>query len=437
MILNPPPVAARTSKTDEPQDGQAHHASGPNGVTPPPTVLLTDTNRWATPTRLAIGLSRAGCIVSAVCSPQGHPLSKTRVVRETFPYSGLRPLESLTAAIEATNPQIILPCDDRGVEHLHELHGRATRLGASGIDLARLIERSLGPPESYPIVSARYDLLRLAREEGLRVPDTSPINSMQDLQSWRESHPLPWALKADGTFGGRGVRIAKTPKQAEEFFSEITRMFGARRAIKRLVLNRDAFWLRPWWHNARPAVVAQAYVQGHPANCGVVCWQGKVLAGIGVEVVSAEGLTGPASVVRVVDNAEMMLAAERIAKRLGLSGFFGLDFIIEDATGYAYLIEMNPRCTPLCHLQLGKGRDMVSALYAQLMGQPIRETPAVTKNDLIAYFPQAWTCASEYLKSSFHDVPKGEPDLLDELLQPWPDRSLMYRIGNRVLKKNQ
>src|SRR5712664_3859510 len=115
-----------------------------------PKVLLTDTNRWPSPARLAIGLSKVGCRVSAICPTRGHPLLYTRVVQQTFPYSSLRPLESLVAAIEATAPQIIIPCDDRGVQHLHELFRCARSRGTSGSNMAALIERSLGSPESYP-----------------------------------------------------------------------------------------------------------------------------------------------------------------------------------------------------------------------------------------------------------------------------------------------
>jgi len=106
-----------------------------------------------------------------------------------------------------------------------------------------------------------------------------------------------------------------------------------------------------------------------------------------------------------------------------------LDFMIEKGTHAAYLIEMNPRCTTLCHLQLGQGRNMVGALWAQLSGQPLPETPPVTKNDLIAYFPQAWTSKDQLLESSFQDIPREEPKLVDELLRPWPDRTLLYRLG--------
>ncbi len=400
-----------------------------------PSILLTDTNRWACPARMAIGLSKAGCKVSAVCPAFGHPLRKTSVIVQTFPYSGFRPLESLEAAIEESHPDIIIPCDDRGVQHLHELYARARMRGASGACLVALMERSLGSPESFPIVTSRYDLLRIAREEGLRLPSTSRITSVEALEAWHAEHGFPCVLKADGTFGGRGVRIAYAPKQAGQFFLEITRMFGGKRAVKRLVVNRDAFWLLPWWNRFTPAIIAQSYVQGRPANCAVVCWEGKVLAGFGVEAVSAEGATGPATVVRVVNNPDMMIAAERIARRLRLSGFFGLDFMIEDGTGATYLIEMNPRCTPLCHLQLGKGRDMVEALRAQLSDQPLRETLPVTQNDLIAYFPQAWNVKSEYLQASFQDIPQGEPDLVQELLRPWPERTLFFRAGDRLSQR--
>jgi hypothetical protein len=396
-----------------------------------PRVLLADTSRWALPTRLAIAFARAGVDVSAIFPLHQHPLLKTSAVRQAFSYSGFRPLESLAAAIKTAKPQVIIPCDDWAVQHLHELYARERALGTSGSETADLIERSLGRPESHAVTSARYGLLEMAHDEGIRVPDMTVLRTMEDLEYWGAKQAFPWVLKADGTCGGRGVKIAHSPEQAQRFFLKLTQSYGTARVIKRLIVNHDPFWLRPWWNRVKPHVMVQSYIHGQPANCAVVCWEGKVLAGIGVRVVVADGLTGPASVVRVVDNAEMMTAAERIARRLGLSGFFGLDFMIEESSGRIYLIEMNARCTPLCHLELGKGRDMIAALSAQLSGRPVLDTPAVTENDLIAYFPQAWTTTvpSEMLASSFQDVP-DEPELVQELLRPWPDRSLLFRIVN-------
>jgi len=106
--------------------------------------------------------------------------------------------------------------------------------------------------------------------------------------------------------------------------------------------------------------------------------------------------------------------------------------MIEHASGATYMIEMNPRCTPLTHLQLGKGRDMIEALAAQLSGRPVQATTPITLNELIAYFPQSNQCKSEFLRSSFQDIPHGEPALVEDLLRPWPGRSFLYQVLAKV-----
>lgn len=402
-----------------------------------PKILLTATNRSPGAARLAISLAKAGCQVSAICSTRGDPLLFTQAVRQVFPYRSLHPLEALTAAINSASPDALVPCDDVAVLHLHELYSRAQGEGIAGSKNKALIGRSLGSPESYSIVSSRYDLLKVAREEGILTPDTSPIRKNEDFGAWQKVHPFPWVLKADGTFGGRGVKIAHNLEEAQEAFKEMYRPHHTLRVAKRMIINRDPFWIRPWWKRSRPSIISQAYVTGRPANCAVWCWKGQILAGIAVEVVSSVGTTGPATIVRMVDSPPMMLAAKRIAGRLNLSGFFGLDFMIEDGSGATYLIEMNPRCTPLCHLQLGKGRDMVGALVGQLIGQPVPETSPVTANDLIAFFPQAEDSASELLHSAYLDYPEGESTLIRELLRPWPDRSLLFRLGDAFSRRRR
>jgi hypothetical protein len=403
-----------------------------------PVILLTDTSRYPTPARMAIALSAAGALVDALCPPRDHCLRTTRAVRKLYAHSWYEPLDALEAAIEAANPDIVIPCDDRGVQDLHELYCRARKAGPAKQSIVDLIERSLGPAASFPAVLSRHDLLKLAREENLRVPATQLVASLADLDAWSSAHSFPWVLKADGTCGGRGVRIVHNRQEAERAFQEISRPPRVAGAMRKLIVDRDAFWLRPWWKGAAPAVIVQSYVSGTPANCAAVCWQGEVLAGLGVEVVSTQDATGPATVVRVVENPEMSLAAARIAARLKLSGFIGLDFMIEEKTGATYLIEMNPRCTPLCHLQLGPGRDMVTSIFAQLAGTPPRDAPpALSDKALIAYFPRAWTFNKDLLPSCFQDIPQNEPDLVEELLHPQRNRRFIHRrLARRRARKS-
>jgi hypothetical protein len=390
-------------------------------------ILLADTDRRPYTARLAMAFTGVGCDVSAVCTNH-HPIETTKVHDRLFPYSAVRPKESLLSAIQSIKPDLIVPCDDRAVVHLQELCGQR------GLDssVVRVIEHSLGPSGSYAVVSARYPLLELAREQGIRVPTTQYLQTEQDLKEWGTKQPLPWVLKADGTWGGGGVKLAETASQVDSLLLTLGQPCKLKRALKRLLVNRDPFYLRDWWQgNSRP-VIAQAYIAGRPANCAVACWEGTVLAQTNVEVLATSDPTGPAKVVRLVDNPEMTRAAERIAEKLQLSGFFGLDFIIENESGATYLIEMNPRCTPLSHVQIGSETGLVAALHAALTGQLLPATASSqstqTDSQMIAYFPQAHDLKGEFRESSFYDYPHGEPELAKALLRPFPQQTLLYRI---------
>jgi hypothetical protein len=389
-------------------------------------ILLADTDRRSYSARLAMAFAALDCEVSIVCTGH-HPIETIKALHRRFPYSAVHPVASLLHAIESTRPDLIIPCDDRAVLHLQQLCGR---YGQNDF-VASSIERSLGPPGSYPVVSARYPLLELARGQGIRVPATQYLQSAQDLDQWHAKQPLPWVLKADGTWGGSGVRIAQTPQQAEQLFQMLKDPCGLRRAVKRLLVNRDPFYLRDWWQRFSPPLLVQAYVPGRPANSAVACWEGKVLAQISVEVLAASRPTGPASVVRRINNPEMTNAAERIAGKLHLSGFFGLDFIVENGSGATYLIEMNPRCTPLTHIQLGLENHLVGALHVALAGHSLPAavpSPAPSDGEVIVYFPRTCNSNGESKESSFYDVPPGEPELARALLRPFPERTLLYRI---------
>jgi Carbamoyl-phosphate synthase L chain, ATP binding domain len=399
-------------------------------------VLLTNTNRWPITARLAIELAKVGCEVSVLCPVPGHPAHKTRAVRQIYRYSSSRPIASLLTAIESSQPDIIVPCDDLGVQHLHQLYVKAKKKGAANI--AALVESSLGPHDSFAIVSSRYKLLRMAAENGVLTPRTRIIRDIEDLRCNSTISTFPCVLKADGTWGGSGVRIAYDREEAEKVFWELGQRRGAFSTLKQLVTDRGrSSTFFSWRRRPKLSLVAQSYIQGRPANCAVVCWKGRVLARIGVDVISSQGVKGPAIVVRPIESCEMMQAADIIASRLHLTGFFGLDFMIESGTNLIYLIEMNPRCTPLCHLQLGQGKDLVGALTAELQGRSCRTLPPLTTSNTIAYFPQAQNCQSRFLRSSFNDVPVGEPELVEDLLNPWSDRGLVGRLLDRIRQSVQ
>jgi hypothetical protein len=397
------------------------------------TVLIATTRCWFPTARLAMALANAGCNVQALCPPN-HPLGKTRAVRQIHIYRGLTPLKSLANAIAATKPDFIVPGDDLVTMHLHRLHGRERHGGKFGAMICALIERSLGAPESFPVVYARTAFMDVARGEGIRVPKTRVITDTNDLGEWMSRMDSPTVLKANGSSGGDGVRIVHTLEEAQKAFRVLQAPPLLARAAKRALVNRDRTLVWPALLRRRSVVNAQAFVPGREATSTIACWKGAVLASLHFEVLKKADSAGHATVVRLIENPEISTAAERIARRLNLSGLHGIDFMLETRTGNAYLIEINPRSTQVGHLTLGPGRDLPAALYAAISGEAVQADRKVTENDTIALFPQEWIrdSASSFLHSGYHDVPWEEPELVRACVNGRRTQSAWYSQENRI-----
>jgi hypothetical protein len=377
-----------------------------------PTVLLATTTRWIPTARLAIALSEAGFTVDAVC-PSGHPLLETRGTRRIHKYHGLMPLSSFATAIAAARPDLIIPGDDLATRQLQQLHRRERSNGESGASICALIERSLGTPENFAAMFARSAFMDLVQDTGIACPRTEVIADSDDLKRFAALAGFPLVLKADGTSGGRGVKIVHSLDEAARALRVLSAPPTLPRAAKHAVFDMDLTLLQPSLTRRRAVVNAQAFVPGREATSAIACLNGKVLASLHFEVIEKAHKLGHASVLRLVENREMTLAGDRIVRRLSLSGIFGLDFMLEDR-GKAHLIEMNPRATQVGHITLGPGRDLPAALYAAVSGADLKPAPKVTGKDTIALFPQEWIRDSDspFLASGYHDVPWQQPQLV-------------------------
>ncbi|HEX8817747.1 MAG TPA: ATP-grasp domain-containing protein [Terriglobales bacterium] len=367
--------------------------------------------------RLAIAMAEAGFEVSALCPP-AHPLRKANTVSRAYSYQGLTPLKSFTRAIEASKPVLVIPGDDLATCHLHELH-RKTKQQAHGSAVCALIERSIGSPASYRLVGERATFIQIAQDEGIRAPRTAVISTDADLRRWISRTGLPVVLKANGSSGGDGVRIADTAEGAHRAFHKLQAPPLLARAAKRSLIDHDHSLMAPSLLRRGRVVNAQEFIDGREATSAVACWNGKVLAGLHFEVLEKISSLGHATVLRRIDHPEMSAAVAKIAQRLNLSGLYGFDFMLAAATGDAYLVEINPRTTQVGHLSMGEGRDLPAALFAAVNGQPSRPSARVIENDTVALFPQEWIrdAASPYLRSAYHDVPVQSPELVEACLR--------------------
>jgi formate-dependent phosphoribosylglycinamide formyltransferase (GAR transformylase) len=378
-----------------------------------PLVLIATASRWFPTARLGMALASAGFAVEAVC-PRRHPIRVTRAVRRIYIYNGLAPVESLRAAIAKSRPTIVIPCDDMAVLNLHKLYETERNRGKAGDETRALIERSLGPSTSFPIVTTRTTFTKLAAQEGIRVPGSETISDIRSVRQWTGNVGFPAIFKTDGTSGGDGVRIVRSMDEAERAFEKLLAPPSLLLAAKRAVIDRDTTLVWPSLMRRRYAVSAQSYVHGREATSTIACWSGVVLASLHFEVLNKASATGAATVLRLIENPEMSSAAERMVRRLGLSGLIGFDFMLEAKTGDCYLIEINPRATQTGHLALGAGRDLSAALFAAISGLPLKESQTVTDDRTIALFPHEWlkNPESPFLLSGYHDVPWEEAEFI-------------------------
>jgi len=373
-------------------------------------VLLVASNRWFATARLAMALQKAGFIVDAVC-PGGHPIRVTNSCRGTHTFRGPAPLSSIRTAIQASQPDIVIPCDDFARSNLHRIHAQCSQPNST---LSALLERSLGDPSHFSLIDSRSALIQLAQAEGIASPQTGVVNSLDELRLWIDENGVPLVLKTNGTSGGRGIKIASTVEEAQISFKQLNSPPRAARTIKRALVDKDWSPVSPFLKRQPPVINVQRFIPGKDATITVACWQGRVLASISAEVLKTWKAKGPASVVKLIDTTIMLTAAEKLAARLHLSGLYGFDFVLEEVGGHPYLIEMNPRATQTAHLSLGSGRNLAASLATAVAGTQLPEIASITNNDVIALFPLEWQndSASPYLRSAYHDVPWEEAKLV-------------------------
>lgn len=328
-------------------------------------VLLLATETWPNACRYAEGFAAAGCDVLAF-APRSSPVHAGGSVAGGFFYSPFAPLDSLRAALEAGQPDLVVSCDERALTILLRLYREKSEQRRR---FSSLIERSLGKPESYELILSRHTGLAAMREAGIRVPLTLPVDTEADLEACLRETGLPAVLKADATCGGQGVAVVQSRSQARAAFRRLSSPTRLRN-FARFVRSRDVHLLidavLPRSHN----VSVQRFVEGRVAASAFAAHEGRVVAGFAYEVLDAykNGL-GPPKSVRRIDSPEIDAATHAVAERFGLTGAHGLDFVC-DGSGAAHLIEINPRATRGGVLPFGLGRDIPYGLASIFAASP-------------------------------------------------------------------
>ena len=395
-----------------------------------PYVLIHATMWWPLAARLAICFRDLGCRVHSICPPV-HPLHAIHGIERRYSIRSWSVQQSLIKAIESAHADYIVPTDDRAIWQLHAL-------AISHPQYEELVVRSLGDSKSFEIVRSRVRLLTLAESLQIRTPRTVPLRSLGEAECFANSWSYPALVKRDGTSGGRGVAVVRTPKELLDAYLRLRRNASVLVSLKRRLVDGDCLaFLRP--SSLPPQEISlQSFVAGTPANAMYSCFKGELLATLQVRTVCAQHAAGAALIVERINDPKIDDAGRKLAQALSLSGFFGLDFLLEDGTGYPYLLEMNPRATQLGHLPLenpGDGASLAEALWLAWTGnmapQPAIYAASAKVPQRVAFYPQALVLGpnNSLLTSAWLDRPDEEPDLVRELSHTgWPARRLLYRL---------
>ena len=328
----------------------------------------------------------------------------------------------------------------------------AVRDDASSREIATTIERSLGRPEHWRLAEEKSQLLASLGGSDIRCPRTILAESPRELDRICETLSFPLVLKRDRTFGGQGVLFCHGKNETRAAFERLAAAPTLRDTMRSVVYASDLGALNRYFNPPVPVIAAQAHVEGQPANRAVACCEGEVLAGVTVVAVETNPRPyGPAAVVRIVENAAIDESARIIARRLGLSGICGFDFVIEARTGDAYFIELNARATPTCHIGRARDSDVCGALARRwgAIGDVDDAVDSRDHSDPIPVFPAEWRRDpnSPHLGSPHHGVPWSNPAVvaafaLAQATQSDPARrtavsNLLDRLARRRLVRRR
>jgi hypothetical protein len=366
-------------------------------------LVLVTSGRWHDTSRLALAAREAGFEVHLL-GPKQHPVGSLDWVHVADGYSTLWPIPTVARTLNRTAFDVVVPVDDPAAALLFESHasGRLNEWAAA------LLHRSLGDSESFGIRHDRAAVAEIAADEQLRGPRTWRVPNeaaLPDLVDWTG---LPVVLKSDGSSAGEEVIVANDLEAARAAYRELLRLPRLKSSLGSSVFERDAYSLRRRLLASRRTVSIQEFVAGEPATLSAVAWEGKVLGEIGLRVIHTRCPNGPATVVEPLQHPDMSRAGEALARRLGLSGFFGLDFILSPDGSTVSLIELNPRVTPTAYMHTPSLPRPLFHLLGDRVGLDTAVCRAPQTAERIAVFSHAVDAQADGAVDAHLDIPDAE-----------------------------
>lgn len=370
-------------------------------------------------------LHEAGFKVSLLCSPESF-ISKTRYAKQKRFLRKYKPsitlfnslARDLSETIEAFEPVLVIPGDERSVYCLHKIvrSAEAGQLKFIASKTLEMIRRSLCNPKFYEATNNKNVTQHVAKSLGIRVPEQFVVCNPESAIYAANKLGYPLVLKKGIGEAGLGVRVCPTEEQLLDSLK--LPLFKHPTPYKRLI--RKALGREISWVPNNEALALQQYVSGTPAVHCVAAIKGKVLAGYtAIKECIHPHPTGQATRIRFINQPEIADGVDKFIAHTSYTGFGDFEFLVEENTSLPYFLECNPRPSTMFHLGKRIGVDLGQAMFAGLSNQAYSPTPSIDEQQEIVLFPQEWrrNPQSSYLSSELHDVPWDDPLLLQAYLQ--------------------
>lgn len=382
-----------------------------------PKILIVAFENWSAIARLPKALQHAGFDVAAIC-PGNSYIGTTRYLDRLFAFdprcgeTGL--LRLFREILGVWDAQLIVPGDERTLFFFHKI----IQTDSQGALLDGAMEDlifSFGNLDWHVEAVSKRLTLQTAARLGIRTPRFARLLSLPHAISCANKFGWPVVLKKSSGFAGQGVWFCKNEEELTGTYHEVNRP-GYWDTIPLLYPFRIGSSSRRACLSDDSLTVNEA-VRGVPAAVAVVAANGKMLGAVAaLKVKCHPDAKSPSSVMRFIRNESMFEAAQKLVNHWGVTGFVGFDFIVDD-NGAAYLLECNPRPTPLSYMGRQSGCDLCLCLRQYLTGESI-PAPSAPSHEFVAHFPNEWQRDSEspYLHEAYHDVPWDDPALFYKLV---------------------
>ena len=272
---------------------------------------------------------------------------------------------------------------------------------------------SLGDANNHNSLLMKTETVALARRLALRIPESAIASNAEEAEELALRIGFPVYVKQSFSWAGQGGIRCDTPHDVADAFASMQPRSGSLlyEGARRL-LRRDGY-------PVGSKIDIQQAIPGAPAFFAAFAWKGRMLAGFAGFVERSSSANGTSCVVRLAAHEEMAQASSALISATRATGFIGFDFMIEDTTGDAYLLECNPRPVQVCHLGARIGVDLSAALASAVQGRPTTCRTAEGE-EIVALFQQEWRRDRTALVDfpGFVDAPLDDPALLTRMTQP-------------------